>query len=82
MHWRDERGSRLADWLQVFDSLDIADDERIELARALAAFAEVVATIASIAADHGIDAFVLDQCMRSIDNQAEQLTALGLAVGC
>jgi serine/threonine-protein kinase HipA len=81
MHWRDAGGARLDDWLQVFATLDMADDERIELARKLARFADTVASIPSIAADHGIDAFVLDQCRASIDDQAEQLRALGDAVG-
>ena len=81
MHWRDERGTRQNDWLQVFETLGIDDDERIRLARALAPFADVVAEIPSMAADHGVDAFVLEQCRASIEQQAEQLHDLGQAVG-
>ncbi len=74
-HWRDADGKVQQTWTEVIETLDVADDERTEIASALADFANVVAAIPAMAADCGIEAAVLEGCRQTIDRQAGQLAA-------
>jgi serine/threonine-protein kinase HipA len=75
-HWRDAEGRTQDNWAQVIETLEVDDDERGVIAAALADFAPVVADLASIAADCGVEASVIEACRGTIDKQAEQLQAL------
>ena len=53
-----------------------ACNDRASLCAALAAFAPVVAQLEQAALDCGVEKTVLDQCLRSMQEQARQLDEL------
>jgi serine/threonine-protein kinase HipA len=72
-HWRDAHGVRQDIWREVIAQLPVPDAERSAVAQALVAFASTVAALAQTAGDCGVEKPVLDPCLRSIEQQAEQL---------
>jgi serine/threonine-protein kinase HipA len=75
-NWRDHNGVKQANWKQIIDQLDVPDPERDHIAAALAGFATTVGNLETIARDCGVEAEVLNLCLRSIEAQATQLQAL------
>lgn len=75
-HWMDKAGRIQRNWTEVIESLDMGDAERTGLCAALADFAPTVARLEQIAKDCGVEKAVLDQCLRSIEEQARQLDRL------
>jgi hypothetical protein len=55
-----------------------ACNDRASLCAALAAFAPVVAQLEQAALDCGVEKTVLDQCLRSMQEQARQLDELAI----
>lgn len=76
VQWRDAAGVTQSGWRQIIEALDIDEVQRLEVARALHAFAETVGMLPQTAMDCGIEPQVLEACRRTIDAQAEQLVAL------
>ncbi|MES2974679.1 MAG: type II toxin-antitoxin system HipA family toxin [Pseudomonadota bacterium] len=76
-HWRDAKGVTQSSWLQVLESLDIPPGELALIAAELVAFAGTVAQLEAIARDCGVEASVLGQCLRTIEEQTRQLEQLG-----
>lgn len=72
-HWRDAHGVRQDIWREVIAQLPVPDAERSAVAQTLVAFASTVAALAQTAGDCGVEKPVLDPCLRSIEQQAEQL---------
>lgn len=75
-HWRDAAGKIQRTWPEVVETLDVPDQERGQIAAALAQFADVVAALPGIAKDCGIEPDVIEACRATIEAQAEQLQAL------
>lgn len=75
-HWTSEEGNRLDTWQAVIDNLPVDDEEREQIAAALADFAPIVGNLAQLAQQAGVDDQVIDDCRQSIDRQAQQLSAL------
>lgn len=77
-HWKDKGGRVQRSWAEIIESLDIGDAERGSLCAALADFAPVVAQLEQAALDCGVEKTVLDQCLRSMQEQARQLDELAI----
>lgn len=75
-HWRDANGRRLDDWTAIVATLTLAENERIEVVRALRTFASVIERLPTIARDCGVEPKVLAQCQLAIDAQLKSLSAL------
>ena len=75
-HWKSEAGQRLPDWAAVIQTLEVDDAERERLAAAMADFGQVVEQLPALARDAGVDDEIIEQCQRSIEAQAQQLSAL------
>lgn len=78
--WRDMQDRVQGSWREVMDTLPVGDAERAWLVSELAAFAPIVGQLPAMARSAGVDEAVLDQCLRAIDKQAEQLEALAAGV--
>ena len=76
LYWRNADSVRLNQWTEIIDSLDVTDSEREQIAMELKQFAEQVGNLESIARDCGVSSLVLNQCLRSIETQANQLTKI------
>lgn len=77
LHWRARDGVRLDNWCEILDALEMPDADRAHVHKAMGEFADIVVRLPEIAQECGVDAAVLEQCMASIQNQADQLLALG-----
>ncbi len=78
-HWLSDKGARLQHWQQVVDALEIPDVQRSAVISDLVDFSKSVANLPIMAADAGVDAYVIEQCRKSIDAQVQQLSALATA---
>lgn len=75
-HWRDAKGKRQETWTEILETLQVGDDERVQIAGALNAFSQELGRLPQMAADCGVDETVINQCLKSIERQAEQLQKL------
>jgi serine/threonine-protein kinase HipA len=78
VQWRDRAGTRLDTWTDVLKHLDVPAEEREKLVEDLRGFEPTVAELPGLARAAGVDDFVLEQCLASIDVQVQQLRALVL----
>lgn len=74
--WADAADVRLDDWAHILAALDLRDDERAPVTRAMHDFAARVAALPLTMRDAGVDAAIIEQCRASIDRQADQLARL------
>jgi serine/threonine-protein kinase HipA len=79
--WRDAKGVTQGSWLQVLETLDIPPRELARLAAQLVEFGNTVARLDVVARDCGVEAGVLNPCLKSIEEQARQLGQLVAIAG-
>ena len=75
-HWVSKGGHRLQTWEEVIDTLVVDDNERDQIVAALADFASIVGNLPELARQAGVDPQVVEDCRKSIDRQAQQLSSL------
>lgn len=73
--WR-QGGKVQRNWTEVIDFLEVDDSEREIIAREMAAFAHIVASIPSLAAESEIDAAIVGRCRMYTEQQAEDLATI------
>jgi serine/threonine-protein kinase HipA len=75
-HWVSKGGDRLQTWEEVIDTLPVDDSERDQIAAALADFAPIVGNLPELARQAGVDPQLVEDCRKTIDRQAQQLSRL------
>lgn len=81
-HWTSPDGRRLDDWRTIIENLPLDSSERLGLCEALNEFAVVVENLPETARQCGVDEEIIEQCRRSIDRQAHQLSSLKTTREC
>lgn len=80
LEWKDARGTTLRDWQPTLDALltggILNAAEHAAIVAELIEFSHVVGNLATLASECGVERDILDQCLRSIDEQASQLARL------
>lgn len=80
VEWADAKGATLRDWQPTLDALvegeTLTAEEHKNIVGELVEFSQIVASLRALAHDCGVEKDILDQCLMSIDEQANQLVKL------
>lgn len=81
VHWKDNKGNSIGDWVGIFNSLELDKNDLQLCAREMVNFSEQVGNLAETCLCLGVDPSVIDECKPSMDRVANDLATLRKFVG-
>jgi serine/threonine-protein kinase HipA len=76
VHWKDQQGNVMTDWLDIFNTLELPQHELEYCAKELLAFADVIDNLHELCLSCGVDKSVVEECSLSINKVANSLYSL------